>query len=364
MNFGPQAIMGAFGRTSAGSSMLVAGVVAAALASCGSDNSTSASALRCAGPCELTYTRITIDGRDTPEFMFDANSAVARDRQGRVIVLAGSSYLPEVFDSVGKYVKPLARRGNGPGELPRAFAVEAGADDSIRVFSWPDVSVFGPNLVFVRSFVLRDGPPPVQVELLKGGRLLVKTRRLEGRNQVMLTRVFEADGSLIRAMDLSDPARQLRGPRIGVAKDRSEFWGARTLAEGGAGYELSLFSQGGAIVRTIERRPEWWLLSQAPNNRAQLGSIPMDVHEDDHGHLIVIVAQPKPNWRDIDPTGNHTAKLFDTNIEVLAASDGSLVGKLRVAGWPMAILDGRHVATFYEVDDYPMLDLIRFVFDD
>jgi hypothetical protein len=73
------------------------------------------------------------------------------------------------FDSTGRYLRAVGRRGQGPGEFAGGLRVDGrGRGDSLYVHSRRTISVFSPALEFGRSFAMPPEPASGLVPLPNG----------------------------------------------------------------------------------------------------------------------------------------------------------------------------------------------------
>lgn len=120
-----------------------------------------------------------------PAYQFSGISAIARQRDGGLIVADAGSSTVRTYDSEGKSLRLLGGPGTGPGEFVRPTQVMAGADGSILV--WDDatyrVTEFNPegDLAHVRTFSRERIAKAVELPmypasgiLLNGGDLIVR----------------------------------------------------------------------------------------------------------------------------------------------------------------------------------------------
>lgn len=75
---------------------------------------------------------------------------------GRFYLAGARAGAPLVFDAAGRFVRPLARTGAGPGEIRLATAIVTGPGDSVAVYDGGTgrVQVFDRDLRFARGFGL------------------------------------------------------------------------------------------------------------------------------------------------------------------------------------------------------------------
>lgn len=79
---------------------------------------------------------------------------VSRQSNGSVIVADATSSELRVFYATGRFRELMARRGQGPGELPGLDAIAAVGDTIMAIESRHSVHVFGPDGTWLRSLKL------------------------------------------------------------------------------------------------------------------------------------------------------------------------------------------------------------------
>src|ERR1700741_835610 len=95
--------------------------------------------------------------------------------RGQVYVADDLKHEVAVFDSTGRFLRRTGRRGRGPGEFETPWNIAVDARDSVFVWDWKlnRVSVFSPDLVFVRTFPAPGSWSVSGFEALPDGNLLV-----------------------------------------------------------------------------------------------------------------------------------------------------------------------------------------------
>ena len=75
---------------------------------------------------------------------------------GRIVVSDAASYRLLVFDSTGRYLRALGRRGDGPGEIRQTTSLTVMRGDSVATFDRQlrRLSVWHPDAGYVRSVVI------------------------------------------------------------------------------------------------------------------------------------------------------------------------------------------------------------------
>jgi hypothetical protein len=109
----------------------------------------------CEARCIVVERVTVVDGRKESGLTYRPRRAV-RDGEGRLILLpAHGGGPPLVFDSGGRPLGGLGRRGRGPGETIYPLWIDNTIDntigDTIRVFESTRTVIFGPNRMHVRT---------------------------------------------------------------------------------------------------------------------------------------------------------------------------------------------------------------------
>jgi hypothetical protein len=106
------------------------------------------------GECVITFEHIAaISDSADPGMLFD-RLTVRRDGRGILYTIAASRDKIAVFESTGRFVRYVGRRGSGPGEFRLASYLTIGPGDSLYVFdaSHERISVFSPQWNLVREY--------------------------------------------------------------------------------------------------------------------------------------------------------------------------------------------------------------------
>jgi len=212
-------------------------------------------------------------------YVLDRVVAAVRLSDGRIVVANGLSNQLRYFDTAGRFLRTVGRKGQGPGEFNGLSWVGRLGGDSLLVWDRANarVSVVGPDGTFVRSFpIRRPGPAsltmsPTVLELLPGGELLASVRSATppspglSRDSTLYLR-YGLDGlpadTIGRFPDreyYTEMSRRADGVVAGISRSPVPFTVAPSVAaapEGlyfgvGATYEIGLYSGNGALKRII-----------------------------------------------------------------------------------------------------------------
>lgn len=182
---------------------------------------------------------------------------IARTRNGRYVVPVNGEP-PFIYDSTGKYLGRLGTLGDGPGEFRTPRFIATGPDDTLFVYEAPSarVSVFDPNLRFVRTFV---GVRSAQhFSALSTGQLLVTGSQNSPDRIGLLYHLFNSKGDPPNA--IGEPAVQvvLRQPfeifRKTGGGNGNRFWSAKEFYE----YRIEEWSTDGRLHRVLTPRSPWF----------------------------------------------------------------------------------------------------------
>lgn len=160
---------------------------------------------------------------------FGRVSAAAFGGSGRIYVLDALSHRVSVFEAGGRFVGRFGRRGNGPGEFSRPWAMAVDGRDSAFVWDGDHgrISVFGPDLAFARAFAFPVGWQVTAMEALTDGHLLVSAY---GPGASRAVHLLDRGGALLRSF----------GPEIApqdvAGFESSLLGGAATFAEATVAY--------------------------------------------------------------------------------------------------------------------------------
>jgi hypothetical protein len=125
-----------------------------------------------------------------PEYQFNRIADVLKLADGRVVVANGGSNELRFYDSSGRYVRALGRKGQGPGEFASLSGMHLVGRDSLYVFDQTlrRVSIFDTRGTLLTSFQLQNTPDqvrPIRMYRLAGV--------LPNRDLVMVAYAFPAD---------------------------------------------------------------------------------------------------------------------------------------------------------------------------
>jgi hypothetical protein len=318
----------------------------------------------CAG-CTLRAVPVGVIGAVEREGAYLASrpSAVARTTRGDFIVMAGGP--PQLFDSTGKYLRTIGRRGDGPGEFSHALHVGIGRGDTVFFNDRQTVSVFAPDFSFVRQLHPAHNLTGM-IALPSGGFAWYATVRDE--IGAPLVHVAGRDGNLLRSF----------GPRVdSVVRGRARLRSPAAIVHGAGGtfwtvpwtpYELTQWSPDGRALATLRRNVPFHghgplELSEPPAERPFPPQPQVTAaHQDQRGLMwTAVLVGVRDYWRG-PKTAENLNQAFESIVEVIDPNSGELIATTKVpgaVGWifPNGIL----VTDWFGPDFEPQLRIWRAV---
>ncbi|GIW52755.1 MAG: hypothetical protein KatS3mg081_2110 [Gemmatimonadales bacterium] len=294
--------------------------------------------------CRLTVTPLVVLGSPGDTVGPDLQYWVAADSRGRYYV-APTIGLGQVavYDSTGRLLGLLGRRGQGPGEFEHAGPVKVGPDDSLFVFdhSLNRLTVFDRDLKVARTQLLPVWPRNVLIR--RSGEMVMQAMVPTPDRIGFPLHLVSRDGRILASYGAERPVVSRRHtaaqwPELAESTDPGAVWIASRDA-----YVLSLWRDGGARILTIVREVDWF------PPRAEDVFVPEDaarpvpwirgIFQDRQGLLWVLVSVADQQWRarpragggvERRPVSNSEINRYvDTRIEVLDPSAGVLVAAVR-----------------------------------
>lgn len=296
--------------------------------------------------CTLTLTLGPRLGDSSGAAILDAEpSSVARDRAGRffLVLFSAARGTVLVFDSSGRYLTDIGRKGSGPGEFSMARHVVIAPGDSIVVadFLSRRVSFFDLSLRFVRSFPSVSLGRAAGIEVLRDGSLAANTNITTRQAVGYPLHLHSAEGAVLRSFGADAPAFRVDRPLISrrrLARSRSGgFWAAHATR-----YTIEHYDERGDKLGELVRKVAWFPPHEGVPISVDAAPQPtvMGLHEDDRGRLWVLTVLPDPNWRSavgnilprthgggrspIPVVQNYDA-YYDSLIEVIDPTSGRLI---------------------------------------
>jgi hypothetical protein len=257
---------------------------------------------------------------------------VAVDSRGRYAV--ASDVTPGeilIYDSSGRFVRTIGRRGSGPGEFQTLTKLQFGPGDSLHVLATRTAryTVFGPSLEHVRSVGLAGRAYSFAVG--PSGQVVADVHSV-AQSSTFGFRVFSASGEPLTAFEAisnADAAAHGRSRRHVAIGPDGGIWTARPDH-----YEIRSYDAQGRLRATYQASRDW--LASAPRpERLEITAKPQGqisaVFVDQGGLVWVFGVVADVNWRppseDVPP---NPSAMYDTVIEVFEPRSGAIVARGRV----------------------------------
>jgi hypothetical protein len=313
--------------------------------------------------CTIELTRVTRLGGPLDSLYFDLGAAViARDRRGRIYIGPREPLGPAavtVYDSAGRYITALARRGMGPGEIFSLRTFLLTPQDSLVLFDRTKMVVLSPSYELVRE------EPSTSPSI--GGRSLV---RLSNGNIVIPASIASSDraGYPLHLSSRNGILLNSFGAEVPLVRPDRPYEIYRTVGWAGGNmiwsahdtrYQLELWDVAGSLRKTLVRETSWfqpWGTANEMFTHPRVGA----VRQDAEGLVWTIVKIPDttvPFNQIVGPAGSN--RLYDTLIEVIDPENGVLLAsrrfaKLHLRGfWSGSLLS----SVFVDADDTPYIDI-------
>ena len=245
---------------------------------------------------------VRLGSLEGPNDAFGRVMDVALDSQGRVLVADDLNHHVAVFEANGRFVGRVGRRGAGPGELESPWKVAVDARDSIFVWDMAHarISVFGPDLVFGRSFRVPSQWSVGSIGFLPDGRLLLAAY---GPHTDGTLHVLDRDGHVettfgptFTAPDLAGFESSLLGGTVAML-DRGWVYSVRSP------YELWFFDPDGSARLRCVGQPDWTTRPAAVVERRE-GGAALHWTRYMHSYNVVPVADGLVLNLVLDPAGD------------------------------------------------------------
>jgi hypothetical protein len=110
--------------------------------------------------CVIEFVRLGTAGSALDSVKLGEASRLVRGAGGTFVALSAQGYQLIVFDSTGRFLRSVGKRGAEPGDLGRpSFVLGVGPGDSLWVSSGSQFYLYSPDMRFVRSQPLPAGRP-------------------------------------------------------------------------------------------------------------------------------------------------------------------------------------------------------------
>lgn len=193
---------------------------------------------------------VRIGSLDGAHDSFGRVMSAALDRRGRVFVADDQNATVVAFDSSGRFISRLAPKGRGPGEVERPWFVTTDGQDSIFVWdaALARLSVFSPDLRFVRSVRLPSSWNLTSIAFLPSGEMLVAA---VGGGDRYGIHVADRDGSIRHALIAVDRSQNLAGFESSLLGGSLDVMGMSTVYSRKSPYELTFLDGTEVIGRCV-----------------------------------------------------------------------------------------------------------------
>ncbi|MGV3709865.1 MAG: hypothetical protein ACO1Q7_13605 [Gemmatimonas sp.] len=216
---------------------------------------------------------LSIGGGDDPLYRFARVGTATRLQDGRIVVGERADVHLRIYDSTGKHLKTVGKRGSSAGEFTDIGLISRLPGDTLAVESMQYTSVFAPNGDFIRKVTygpfepgLLQTPFTAVLGRFDDGSVVVgdlPQGRRGGRGAARWVDsstllLVDASGALIRAIDrvpsvsfganVNAPTRLTFGPELVQAST-----GGRVLLGFGDAYTLSEYDSSWTLRRIIRR---------------------------------------------------------------------------------------------------------------
>jgi len=295
---------------------------------------------------------------------------VARDASGRILVheFLGRPEI-QVFDSDGRFLRALGRRGQGPLEFLAIGAIDFSPTGRLYVFDEGSrrATVLSASLELLTSFSLPLGAgygpvvPSDEVVVLASPGASRETvgypiHVVDSTSNGALLRSFGSDG-------LQVPGERKRF-NIGLATSGDAVW---AVERHGERQEFRRWSLEGELTKELTRSPGGWYSDEIDRMSTEFGEYPdlpaarpnnRSLYEDRNGYLWLFTFVADRRLKSLiseSPDGSRTisgtaADRIDTVIEVIDIEAAAVVSRRRIDQAAVAISEG-FLFTVLEIGD-------------
>lgn len=299
--------------------------------------------------CKLTFSPVTTLGTQQGGSIDSEFAHVAVDSRHRFYVYQLGTTEIKVFDRAGKFLQLLGRRGSGPGEFQDVGSVKS-IGDSIHVHdrSLSTVSVFGPDLKFVRATRWEVAPTFTSAAFLHGGSMVISQKVSTLRRTGFPLHLIGPDGRLLASFGSAKGAYRPDIPDLASRSITSaggdQVWSAHRSA-----YRIDLVDgRTGLILKHLVREASWFPDGERPVRTKPAANAPprpriSAVHRDETGLLWILISVADARWKSAVSSGNPShptitdpLRYWDSIIEVIDPEKATVVASIRLdeaPGW-------------------------------
>ena len=314
--------------------------------------------------CSITSTKLDVGGPGLDEDVGNP-IRVKVDPLGRIWVFS-EDWPAKIYNSNGRFLRSIGRRGAGPGEYTQGGWFYALGGDALAVADQGNgrLTIVGPDLRVLRTvpntfFGFWAAVPIGQHRFVVSGQVYGPA------NMGRPLHVFRIDSSGTKVErsfgSHVDPARS--GPSSAPFKwdlsptANGRFWSAERLT-----YRLQLWDSAGTSLLSLERQPEWF----RPQTDAFMGDASRPPKPTGAGIsagsdiLWSFVHVPDPNsrreWSKFaakadSREGPDVAQLYDTIVEAIDVVSRRVVARTQLSEYVLNTLPGGRVVMLHHDDD-------------
>jgi hypothetical protein len=307
-----------------------------------------------------------VTGDDPRQSINRVPVGMARDARGQIYVL--HDVVPRVFDSTGRFVRDIGRRGSGPGEVQAVSAVAPAGGDTVAFWdaTLRRLSYFDGNGRFLKETRLFAGPA-LWFAFVPGERIVARGR-------------LAPDHPRARAHVLSRSGKVL----LSFADDRSTIEETLAITIGaGHVFVVDAFARvfqeydfAGNLKDRFAIKSDWFDAADHAEPVRPGGPPPRMVTQridvDAAGRLWVFTLVPRPDWeRGLRraPSGRgyieDVARARQTRIEVLDPTRHRVLATITVPHIQLIPLGNGYLGAYGEsADADPELTVLRYSFSE
>lgn len=327
--------------------------------------------------CRVHIERVATLGSGDDGFVRSEPIGMARDSRGRIYVTwqnyGHGPELAAVYDSAGRFIQEIGRKGQGPGEFHYPVTLNVDARDRLLIWDTDRrATLLDANYRFVRQHIQRGGT----LLWLSDGSQVVGLSAMDRDGAPAPITIFDSAGAFVTAFGATPriapvDAGEWRANRIVGTGTNNTVWAARPDF-----YRLELWSRAGSLVRAYSRSPYWFDRPVASRRTGHYGDeptpVPRAVREDSSGRLWYLVSVAGNNWKSVlgkprvvpgRPTtypDRNRSGVYDTMIDVIDLRTGTLLVSQRASGYLQFFLADDLVASYrQESDGTPLIEVWR-----
>lgn len=323
--------------------------------------------------CTLSLRELATLGKDTADgYLTDYPVDAVMDRQSRIYVtLQPPGDLVLTFDSTGRFLGRIGRKGRGPGEF--VFPVRVLARDNGELLIWDFNAAMLTTLDASLRYLRRRSQPNAPAAIMPDGKQVVVSAMFDDKRIGYPLHYYDVNGKLTSSFGETGrsytDADRWRLARAVSVSPRGTVWAAHSDA-----YVIEEWDNKPTRLRVFRRTVSWMPPVNAPSDGVW-GDRPnakiMTLFERD-GLLWVFSRIPAREWqralgqpsqrpgrRASYPKRNQGA-LFDTMVDVIDVSSNTLLLSQRLNMHVRFTLRHGVVAAYAEEAAVPLLKVLRF----